>query len=96
MRAWQFNLLCILIVLISGTSMFFLKYRVMDKEDKLASIYREIAANQRDIHMLTAEWTDLNDPERLRALVKSHMQFKTIQANQIVKSRDLKEETHAQ
>ena len=84
MRLWLINLCCILIAVSSGIGMFTLKYRVIEKEEELFRIHKQIAADKREIHMLKGDWALLNDPERLRALVEKQTNLKAIGANQVI------------
>lgn len=84
-----FNSFCLAIALISGISLFVLKYQVKAEEKQLQTIYREILQNKREIHMLEAEWAYLNDPQRLQALVHSQTNWQTIGPKQIVILSDI-------
>lgn len=84
MRQWFVNLFFLCLAIISGVQLFVLKYRVMDKEEELKTIHRQILNDSREIHMLKADWALLNDPDRLRELVKNQTDFKPIGAAQIV------------
>ena len=84
-----FNSFCLAIALISGISLFVLKYQVKAEEKQLQTIYREILQNKREIHMLEAEWAYLNDPQRLQALVHSQTNWQTISPKQIVILSDI-------
>ena len=56
-----------------GVALFLLKYEVQNKEDQLAALHRGILADQEAIHVLEAEWSYLNRPDRLEALVRRHL-----------------------
>lgn len=84
MKRWLINLLCILIALFAGAGMFILKYQVIEKEEELFRIHRQIANDKREIHMLKGDWASLNDPERLRALVENQTDFQAFGANQVI------------
>lgn len=84
MKRWLINLVCILIALAAGGGMFILKYQVIEKEEELFRIHRQIAGDKREIHMLKGDWASLNDPERLRALVENQTDFKAFGANQVI------------
>ena len=56
-----------------GVSLFLLKYEVQNREEQLATLHREILENQEAIHVLEAEWSYLNRPDRLEALVRRHL-----------------------
>ncbi len=88
MRRWMINLLFLILAVVAGVQLFVLKYRVIDKEEELKAIHRQILNDSREIHMLKADWALLNDPVRLRALV-AQTDFKSIGANQIKGWQDM-------
>lgn len=78
------NSFFIAIAILSGALLFVLKYHVKSQETELNRIHKEILKNKREIHMLEAEWAHLNDPQRLRELVKTQTNWQIIGADQIV------------
>lgn len=56
-----------------GVALFLLKYEVQNKEERLAELHREILEDQEAIHVLEAEWSYLNRPDHLEALVRRHL-----------------------
>lgn len=52
----------------SGLVTFRVKYAVQDVEDELIRVRKQTVAEQQEIHVLNAEWTYLNQPERLADL----------------------------
>lgn len=58
-----------------GASLFLLKYKVQDLEDQLHVSQAQVARDRAAIKVLEAEWTYLNDPERLRRLSAEHLGF---------------------
>lgn len=88
MRRWLINLLFLILAVAAGVQLFVLKYRVIEKEEELKAIHRQILNDSREIHMLKADWALLNDPVRLRALVKQ-TDFKSIGASQIKEWQDM-------
>jgi hypothetical protein len=64
-----------LLALTVGVSMFLVKYRVQELEDELSAKQSQIARDRNAIRVLEAEWTYLNDPERLRRLSAQHLGF---------------------
>lgn len=58
-----------------GASLFLLKYKVQDLEDQLHASQAQIARDRGAIKVLQAEWTYLNDPERMRRLSAEHLGF---------------------
>lgn len=49
---------------------FIMKNRVQDLEKELNRINRDISEDIKTIHILKAEWSHLNNPERLRSLAQ--------------------------
>ena len=58
-----------------GASLFLLKYKVQDLEDQLHVSQAQVTRDRAAIKVLEAEWTYLNDPERLRRLSAEHLGF---------------------
>ena len=69
--------------LISGISLFVLKYQVKELEETLKITHKEILQTKRDIHMLEVEWAHLNDPAILLDIVQKHTDWKIISPKQI-------------
>lgn len=67
------TILWAVLALLAGISLFLLKHDVQTKEDQLARLNRKIKADQTAIHVLQAEWTFLNNPDRLRDLAARHL-----------------------
>lgn len=63
--------------------LFQLKYAVQDREDELARLNRDLIASEVSIHVLHAEWSYLNRPERLAALAEKHLGLRSMEARQI-------------
>lgn len=65
-----------LFVLLAGAlslALFSVKYQVQDLEEELAGLNRSIKVEQQAVRVLKAEWSHLNNPERLRGLAKRHL-----------------------
>ncbi len=58
-----------------GVSMFLLKYKVQALEDELVAKQAQVVRDRAAIRVLEAEWTYLNDPERLRELSAQYLEF---------------------
>ncbi len=69
-------------LMIFGT--FALKNKVHDLEKELIRINQNIKTDIRAIHVLKAEWSHLNNPQRLRELAQKHIELKPIKAEQII------------
>ena len=70
------------LVLICAT--FIMKNQFQDLEKELNRINSNISDDIKTIHILKAEWSHLNNPERLRHLALEHSQLKPIKAEQII------------
>jgi hypothetical protein len=62
------TLIWILLVTLSGYTMFQVKNRVARLDDRLQHVNRQIAQDQEQIHSLNAEWAVLTQPRRLEEL----------------------------
>ncbi|MBQ9090072.1 MAG: hypothetical protein IJY58_03390 [Alphaproteobacteria bacterium] len=83
------NAFFLFIALLSGVSLFVLKYQVKAEERHLHQIHREILQNKREIHMLEAEWAYFNSPARLKELVKTQTNWAMIEPEQLVTLTDI-------
>jgi cell division protein FtsL len=77
------TLLWALLVGVSGYAMFQVKYEVVQLEDELTHLNRQITADQEQIRVLGAEWSFLNQPARLEQLAKRHLTLGPITPQQI-------------
>lgn len=91
MKYWLMNLIFLVIALLSGIFLFLLKYQVIEREEELASIHRQILKDRREIHLLKSDWAALNDPENLRRLVASQEELTPIKPTQLLKSNQIDE-----
>lgn len=76
----------------TGLALFVVKYQVQDLEDTLTQINREIASNRQAVHVLKAEWSHLNEPNRLRFLVARHLDLGPLENGQFMTPADLAEQ----
>ncbi|MGO8917435.1 MAG: hypothetical protein ACLQJR_16130 [Stellaceae bacterium] len=77
------TLLWALLVGVSGYAMFQVKYEVLQLEDQLGRLTRQIGSGQEQIRVLGAEWSFLNQPARLEQLAKRHLSLGPIGTQQI-------------
>lgn len=59
-------------------------YRVQRTESHVSKVEREIVREQEQIRVLDAEWSYLNDPSRIEALARRHLQLGPTSAKKIV------------
>jgi hypothetical protein len=64
-------------------------HRVKAQEQTLASLKTQIAREAEAIRVLKAEWTYLNQPDRLQALARRHLALTPTGASQIVVATSL-------
>src|SRR6266852_1460938 len=73
----------LVLVLAAGFTTFKVKYAVQDIEDELNRVRKQTIAEQQEIRVLTAEWTYLNQPERLADLNRRFLALAPIAAKQL-------------
>jgi len=76
----------LLFLLVAGAlsvALFSIKYKVQDLEQELASLNKSIYQERQSIHVLKAEWSFLNNPERLGGLARRHLQMGPILPSQL-------------
>lgn len=77
------------IVVAVGYAMFQVKYEVMQQEQTLAGINRQIAGDRDQIRVLEAEWSYLTRPNRLEQLASRFLQLQSMNAAQIANIADV-------
>lgn len=63
---------------------FILKNQVHDLENELSRINEEIHNDAKNIQVLKAQWSQLNNPARLRKLASEHIKLNNVKAEQII------------
>lgn len=76
--------ICLTIVVFSIAASNYLKNSVYRMEAELNTLNKNIQSDIETIHVLNAEWSKLNNPSRLRALVADHIALNPIKAEQII------------
>lgn len=72
-----------------GVLMFVLKNQVQSLESELNRINLSIQSDVKAIHVLKAEWSHLNTPQRLRNLASKHIELNPARAEQIINYSEL-------
>ena len=72
-----------LLALIGGFILFKVKYEVVEVEQKLTETCRLIAQEKANIHILKAEWSHLNEPQRLQALAEKYLDIMPMKTQQV-------------
>ncbi|MBO5996910.1 MAG: hypothetical protein J6P93_00045 [Alphaproteobacteria bacterium] len=89
MKRFIFYFLFGLMAFLATSGMFILKYHVVGKEKALARTRNQITENNRSIHILRAEWTNLSDSKRLRILVEKNTKLQKIKPSQVIHWEDV-------
>ncbi len=86
----RFVIVCwILAGSITALTLFQIKQEVIDMEDEIQALHRDILRDQEAIHVLQAEWSYLNNPGRIAALAERHLQLAPIPAERVIGFEDL-------
>ena len=75
--------LWLVLVLAAGFTTFKVKYAIQDTEDQLRRVRRQTVAELQEIRVLNAEWTYLNQPERLSELNRRFLGLASITTKQL-------------
>ena len=80
------------LVLAGGLSMvlFSVKYQVHDLEAEHQRLVKELDEERRALHVLRAEWANLNDPARIKKLAEQHLGMNAMQPYQVIGMDGLK------
>ncbi|MES1991314.1 MAG: hypothetical protein V4441_10230 [Pseudomonadota bacterium] len=77
------NIVLVLAVIGLSIGLYDIKYRAEIAETKATKIERDIASEQESIRVLRAEWSYLNQPQRMQELAKRYMKLEPLQPAQI-------------
>ncbi|MEE9195593.1 MAG: hypothetical protein V3U44_07100 [Alphaproteobacteria bacterium] len=86
---WRSTCLWLALAAMVGFGLFHVKYEVQRLETELHQLNSEILKEQRLIHVLKAEWSYLNRPERLSALARRHLDLVPMDAGHAGSIKDL-------
>jgi len=75
--------LWVILASLFGAAMFLIKHEVQVREAWLDTLRREILTSQQAIQVLRAEWSYLNQPVRIEALIRRHMDLRPTDTVQI-------------
>jgi len=81
MRKWL-SLPGIIFVSILTLALFQVKYKVVDLEDSIKALNREIFKAEESLHILKAEWAYRTSPLRLTQLAKKHLKLVNFKSQQ--------------
>ncbi|MDP6474881.1 MAG: hypothetical protein QF449_07675 [Alphaproteobacteria bacterium] len=69
-------------------ALLLISYQVQRLENELDRLERAAIAQQEEIHVLNAEWSFLNRPERLARLAERHLQLAPVAPRQMISFTD--------
>ena len=72
-----------------GFGLFQLKHQVHALDEELMRLNRQIAAEHQTIHVLKAEWSYFNQPQRLEALAQRHLGLTPMKPQQLTRIAEL-------
>ena len=77
------SLFWLALVAATGFATFKVKYAVQDIEEELNRVRKQTVIEHQEIHLLRAEWTTLNQPERLADLNRRYLSLAAIAPKQL-------------
>ena len=78
------NIILVILAFFVTFAMFITKNTVRDMEKELRIVNMDIEKNKEEIHVLNAEWTYLNRPERIRQLAAKYTPLDGIKSTQMI------------
>lgn len=78
-----FFVFMMLAAVVAMAALFQVKHEVQQQERRLEALNEQILRDQETIHILKAEWSYLNDPERLARLAERHLDFQPMETAQV-------------
>lgn len=75
----------------AGIGLYHAKYRVLALESELAGVQQDIQRDREAIHVLKAEWSFLNEPDRLAEFARRHLELVPITGSQLATIADVPE-----
>jgi cell division protein FtsL len=75
----------------AGIGLYHAKYRVLALESELAQVQQHIQRDREAIHVLKAEWSFLNEPDRLAELARRSLEMAPVAGSQLATIADVPE-----
>jgi cell division protein FtsL len=83
------TILWMVLLVIGAFGVYMVKYKVRAIKTEVAATERQLTQEKRSTHVLTAEWTYLNRPERLKTLSAKYLDIKPMRGQQIAEFSSL-------
>ncbi len=87
----QTTIFTILVAAVMSVALFYLKYEVTYLEGELDALNQSIVDDRESIHVLKAEWSHLNDVDRLKDLAQRYLDMQPTDPEQMKRVVDLTE-----
>ena len=79
----KYTVFFVFLICVIGSWLFYVKYSVVSIEDRIRKARKDIITEQKNQHILKAEWKSLTSPKRIQQLVARHLKMEPIKPNQI-------------
>ncbi len=79
----RYTTLFFFLALVLGFVLFKVKYEVVEIEEKISHTLRQMKRERATIHILKAEWSHLNEPQRLQKLAEKFLDIRPMKTEQI-------------
>ncbi len=73
----------IILSLVAGAALFYLKYTVEQKETQLTEMKAQYLEDHKALRVLKAEWTYLNSPQYLQELTRKYLTVRPLSHTQV-------------
>jgi len=73
----------------SAAFLFVVKHKVQRLDKELKQITNEMNQEQENIHILSAEYSYLANPKRVKTLIVKHLSLKTVEPTNIFEEKDI-------
>ena len=74
---------------ICAVMLYYTSQKVHDEREKLVVIEAQIGKEQESMRVLSAEWSYLNQPDRLEKLAREHLHLEPLKGRQFAKLKDI-------
>jgi len=83
------SIFSVFVAAIMSVALFYLKYEVKNLEGQLNKLNHSIISDREAVHVLKAEWSHLNDLDRLKDLAIRRLKLQETDPRQLKEAKDL-------
>lgn len=83
------TILWLFLAITCGVLLFHTSQKVVDGQEKLSALEKNISTEDESLRVLSAEWSYLNKPERLEKLARQHLKLEPMKGRQFVTLQNL-------